>query len=453
LIRPINISFQLKEETLRVKKKSLRSIKLINEKLVPSKPAIDQINLALDHFRRSDFEYFDSKRKARALCCLLLYPKLYALIQSKKEFNKFISILTQYPSKSVAYHLLLAVMMFWKQEFTQKRLVKFCKSYLVSNSYNQESNQFKISKYVFDKNGIELLVDRYTNKDEDLLTYLNEIGLRQTAIKSQFFEVVVKQIATVLITNLTRDNNDLTRIQNICNLSNDGYISKPIEILIISRIISRIDKQKMYNQDIRKYALDKIGDVDHQNWRLSSGLSNNEVATIQSAKQILEGWMTDLFLDRFWRLIEDEYRRRFWKRYSKLMSNVKIILDKGLYAELDDNIKVNPYLNRIYSGKKGAVLVFEINSRLFVEFGGYAAGPLQVYKNRDDIQEIIDSLSNSCYSKSFPVTYYTPHLKGFSAESDNLMYGHTILRDYGRFPHHGQWHSKLKLWMNTYGKN
>ena len=208
----------------------------------------------------------------------------------------------------------------------------------------------------------------------------------------------------------------------------------------------------MYNQDIRKYALDKIGDVDHQNWRLSSGLSNNEVATIQSAKQILEGWMTDLFLDRFWTLIEDKKRRTFWKKYSKLMSNVKIILDKSLYAELDDQMKVSPYLSRIYSGTQGAVLIFEINSRLFVEFGGYAAGPLQVYKDQDDIQKLIGSLSYSSYSKSYPVTFGTSKLKKFGGYQ-NLMKGQVINRDSGRFAHLGHWQSKLKLWMNTYGKN
>lgn len=448
-MKPLNISFELKEETIRIGKVSLKIIQLIDDKLVPQSPPIDQVKEVLKHFQESDFDYFDSKRKARALCCVILYPVLFSKIQSRRSFSKFTAIITQYPSKSIAYHLLLAVMLNWKQTFTQKKLLNLCKSYFISNNYNQDSNQFKISKYVFQSNGTELLVDSYIKFNEDLFSFLNEIGMRQTAIKSEYFEVVIKQISSILISRLSRSNNDLEKIISICNLQNDGYITKPLQVLFISRVILKVEKEQMFNYDVRHYALENIGDVDNQNWRLSTGLSNNELETINKAKNVLEGWMTELFLERFWKVIDDPRRRMFWKKYSNRMSNIKIIIDDDLYEKLDDTLKRKPYINRLYRGNTEALLIFEINNKLFIEFGGYGGGSLQVYPLHDDSADNFILMKQSKRVNKNSKPFNTKLWVGYRIDQ-NLMNYLNVVREYGRFAHRGNWENRLTKWMNKY---
>ena len=449
MFKPINISFELKEETIRIGKISLKTIQSINDKLVPSGAPINQVEEALKHFQESDFDYFDSKRKSRALCCVILYPDLFDTIQSRISFSKFTTIITNYPSKSIAYHLLLAVMLYWKQSFTQKTLFDLCKNYFISNNYNQASNQFKISKYVFDPNGIKLLVDRHTQYKGDLFSYLSEIGMRQTAIKSEYFEAVIKQISSILILGLSKNNDNIEPILNICNLQNSGYISKPTQILFISRIIHKVENEKMLNVEIRHYVLENIGDVDDQNWSLSSGLSKNELATISNAKDILEGWMTELFLDRFWKVIDDQRRRKFWKKYSRRMTNIQIIIDDNLYKKLDDTLKKEPYINRLYRGNNEALLIFEIKNKLYIEFGGYGGGSLQVYPLHNDSANNFILMKQSKLVNLFPKTFNTKLWIGYKKEQ-NLMEQLNIVREYGRFAHRGNWEDRLTKWMDKY---
>jgi len=442
-------SFILAEETNRVKKNSLRKLLNINDKLIPSEPPVNQIQEAFKHFLSKDYKYFDSKRKAKALSFSILNERDYSAIHSRSCFSEFTSILYEYPSKVIGYNLLFAMMLYWNDTFTQNKLIKFSKKYFEYNNFNTNSFLFKPAKFIFDPAELEELIHNFCLSEAYLDSYFNDRGLKQSIINTSFFTSVIKRIVIVLISDLNNKNPEIDKLKSICQLYENGYFSKSLQILFISRIIITTNKENLPSEEIRHFALNNIGDVDHPNWRLSNGLSKNEVSIISGARSILESWMTELFLERFWTLIEDKMRRKFWKKYSSKMSNVKIILDDVLYNRLDEQIKNKPYLSRIYCGSSGAVLIFEINERMFVEFGGYAAGPLQVYRNNNVITEIQKSLNDSVRSKRYPKRYYTNHLKRFTT-FENLMDRGTIIRDNGRFAHQGNWYSRLTKWMNKY---
>ena len=450
MVKVTNISFNLSEETIRIGREAERKVLSITNSLLPKELPENRVEEAVMQFKNLNYSYFDSKRKARALSCLILNPELIPCIQSDKKLAQFEAIIIKHPSKNIGYYLLLAVLQSWNKQFTKKALIKLTQTYLEINNYNLDSNLFKISKYIFDSKGEENLSNDFAEYNGEILDFLKLIGLPMTAMKSEFTEAIIKRISKTLLYELNSSNNNVKPIYDLCLLHKDSYISKDVQVLLISQLINKVNKVRMLNDDVRTFALDNIGDVSHHHWRLTNGLSSLEIATISSAKNVLQGWMTDLFLDKFWKLIDDPQRRRFWKSYSSKMSDVKIILDIDLYRQLDDSVKVSPYLNRIHLGSNGAVLIFEINSKLFVEFGGYAAGPLQVYKDSGVINSIVKSLTVSSFSKRAPYRYSNNSLKRFTV-NDNLMDGNTILRDFGRIPHVGGWQSKLRIWMRTHG--
>jgi len=450
MVKATNITFKLSEETIRIGREAERKVLSITHSLLPKELPKNKVEEAVIQFKNSNYSYFDSKRKARALSCLLLNPELISCIQSDKNLSQFESIIKKHPSKNIGYYLLLAVLQRWNKQFTKLSLIKLTQSYLEINNYNLDSNLFKISKYIFDPVGEKKVADHFSESNGEILDFLKFIGLPITAMKSEYTEAIIKRISKTLLYELNTSNNNINPIIDLCLLHKDSYISKDVQVLLISQLINKVKKERMFTEDVRTFALENIGDVSHHHWRLSNGLSSLEITAISSAKNILQGWMTDLFLDKFWKLIDDPQRRMFWKRYSSKMSDVKIILDAELYRKLDDTVKVTPYLNRIHLGSKDAVLIFEINSKLFVEFGGYAAGPLQVYKDRTTINSIIKSLTTSSFAQRAPYTYSIKSLKRFT-EIDNMMYGNDIIKDFGRLPHNSGWQSKLTIWMKRHG--
>ena len=148
-------------------------------------------------------------------------------------------------------------------------------------------------------------------------------------------------------------------------------------------MVVRADKRGWDTDVLRDMVLEVAGDVGGNRWRECNGLTPDEVQVISRAEQIVDGWLSMLFLERFWDVVEDERRRAFWQGKVKRLRNVRLVLDDQLYDKVYDNI-TEAMKPRIYRCRAGGVLIFEFMDSVFVEFGGQAGGALQVIPPNDD---------------------------------------------------------------------
>ena len=197
-----------------------------------------------------------------------------------------------------------------------------------------------------------------------------------------------------------------------------------------------------------------VGGVDEAIWKGVGDLDPSEQDIVREAHGTLEGWVNELFLERFWNVVEDPRRRQFWREYVKEMRNVRLILEPYLYRQVSGVLGDPAYARRVSHGHSGGVLMFHFRRKLYVEFGGQAGGALQVIpKDHSDLSAVNRALE-----------WHRADRGGFSREGmrltvlkvygkDKLIYrGGRVISEFGKFNHQGDWESSLREWMARYAR-
>lgn len=413
------------------------------------RPSGDALEKALEDAEQGRWQAFHSKRGARLMAYLLL--DLEPVTKTPEYLNQLSVVLERYKTKSMESALLMATMAHWSEPH-RPRLQRLVKQHVAEKV--KPMGVQSLRPYLVDDRGVA-----------NLGQWLGGLPVRQWSEQIQsmgftpgsggqgFFFEVFKGAALEKVARLTGPADYEEGRALLAWLDKES--SPSAELLAASRMVMRADKRNWDTDLLRDMVLEVAGDVGGNRWRERNGLTHEEVQVIARAESIVDGWLSMLFLERFWDVVEDERRRAFWQGKIKRLRNVRLVLDDQLYDKVYDNI-TEAMKPRIYRCRVGGVLIFEFMDSMFVEFGGQAGGALQVIPPHDErfiaARERLERYrSDKLKGRMAYQRFDLQNLKRYGMYEVIHRSGHVQGR-YGKFNHAGYWEQSLNEWMRKYDR-
>ena len=341
------------------------------------RPSGDALERALEDAQKGHWDAFHSKRGARLMAYLLL--DLEPVTKTSEYLHQLSVVLDRHKTKSIETTLLMATMAHWS-ELHRARLQRLVKQHVPEKVV--PTGVRSLRPYLVDDRGVANLAQWLGGLPvRQWSQQIQEMGFTPGSGGQGFFFDVFKGASLEKVARLTGPS-DLEEGRSL--LTWLGKESSPAaQLLAASRMVVRADKRGWDTDVLRDLVLEVAGDVGGNRWRERNGLTPDEVQVISRAEQIVDGWLSMLFLERFWDVVEDERRRAFWQGKVKRLRNVRLVLDFQLYCKVRDNI-TEAMAPRVFRCRTGGVLIFEFMDSIFVEFAGKAGGALQVIPQDDE---------------------------------------------------------------------
>ena len=413
------------------------------------RPSGDALEKALEEAEQGRWQSFHSKRGARLMTYLLL--DLEPVTKTSEYLNQLSVVLEQYKTKSMESTLLMATMAHWSEPH-RPRLQRLVKEHVAEKV--KPMGVQSLRPYLVDDRGVANLGQWLGGLP--VLQWSEQIqsmGFTPGSGGQGFFFEVFKGAALEKVARLTGPS-DYEEGRALLDWL--GKESSPsAQLLAASRMVMRADKRNWDTDLLRDMVLEVAGDVGGNRWRERNGLTHEEVQVIARAEAIVDGWLSMLFLERFWDVVEDERRRAFWQGKIKRLRNVRLVLDDQLYDKVYDNI-TEAMKPRIYRCRVGGVLIFEFMDSMFVEFGGQAGGALQVIPPHDErfiaARERLERYrSDKLKGRMSYQRFDLQNLKRYGMY-EVIHRGGRVQGRYGKFNHAGYWEQSLNEWMRKYDR-
>ena len=232
------------------------------------------------------------------------------------------------------------------------------------------------------------------------------------------------------------------------------HVSTPYRVWGHALAIRQVDKLGLNSTGIQEQTMNAVGDVDAAIWYEIQELDENAKATVRKGKEILEGWINELFLERFWHIVEDPRRRAFWKRYTREMRDVKLVLDEYLFRQIRHQLGEGAYRQRVFHGQQGGLLLFRFRGKMFVEFGGQAGGALQVVPlDHPKWERLMGELYRYRSDRKRPGGGMATWDFKLYGTNQTIYKGGQVLSEYGKFNHAGRWETSLREWMSWHARD
>ena len=151
--------------------------------------------------------------------------------------------------------------------------------------------------------------------------------------------------------------------------------------LIVGKIICYTSNSNEYIQNkVKDIAFKLVGDPGIiSNWRPYEGATQSEVDTINSAREILNEWVTRQFINVFFeKCINDNRRKRFWLHYTKKITSFKVFGPNHIKRKLKTDSRITEYVDgrfhTVDSNRDISAFMFMIGNHKMIEFSdpGYA---------------------------------------------------------------------------------
>lgn len=276
--------------------------------------------------------------------------------------------------------------------------------------------------------------------------FIQHIGLTDFEVSGEFFERVAKTHLYALMDDCPASEfNEVVvgTAHSLCDGRLDGVL-----LPLISSVIHQVEKLGVDHEEIMQLAIRKIGDPTSPNWLAVDGLSALEKKKVSEAAYILDQWVNELFLDRFWQLITDRGRQQYWKKRKKSMRDVRLAISDAYYHQLPAELKVGEYRKRLHRTSNNALLIFKIGERSFIEFGERASGPLQVvHSSSQNGLRLADALNRSSRSAPIASIIDPASLKFHSATGQLLIRHGSYFAEEGKLNHNTNWQLRLDQWF------
>lgn len=413
------------------------------------RPSGDALERALEDARHGQWGAFQSKRGARLMAYLLL--DLEPVTKTSEYLHQLSVVLDRHKTKSIETTLLMATMAHWSEPH-RARLQRLVKQHVPEKVV--PTGVRSLRPYLVDDRGVANLAQWLGGLPvKQWSQQIQEMGFTPGSGGQGFFFDVFKGASLEKVARLTGPA-DLEEGRSL--LTWLGKESSPaVQLLAASRMVVRADKRGWDTDVLRDMVLEVAGDVGGNRWRERNGLTPDEVQVISRSEQIVDGWLSMLFLERFWDVVEDERRRAFWQGKVKRLRNVRLVLDDQLYDKVYDNIS-EAMKPRIYRCRAGGVLIFEFMDSVFVEFGGQAGGALQVIPPNDNrfiaaLERLERYRSDKLNGRLSYQRFDLQLLKRYGMY-EVIHRGGYVQGRYGKFNHAGRWEQSLNEWLRKYDR-
>lgn len=387
------------------------------------------------------------RRELRTLTYSLNYSEQNSLpiFSNENELKYTLTLLDSNWRDSFLVGLIDCFLRNWetKNPKSLEQLEQFIANKLENYSGNRSTLiSFKNNKRYFNlKNGDLILGDTITKLNKPIREATKILGVPESWFDYPYFS---KVIVTYYERNKNRISDEIDNLNEVLLTHNSSITNKRL----ISKIIIQANQPQFATvQDkIKKIAFTQIGDPSNvSNWTAFENATEIERREIIEARNILNEWITQQFINVFFNVcINDERRKKFWLRFASKISSFKVYgpLHTKSILKRDERIAeyVDARFETVSSKRDVSAFILYIGDYMLIEFSneGYAFYAYKInspYKPSLSYQlNSVDDLRNA----SMPM----------AIQSDNY---YDYFNDEGRLTHRDGnqiWETRFNSWMN-----
>ncbi|WP_118196174.1 EH signature domain-containing protein [Albibacterium indicum] len=387
------------------------------------------------------------RRELRTLTYSLNYSEKNSLpiFSNENELEYALMLLDSNWRDSFLVGLIDCFLRNWETKYPKslEQLEQFIANKLENYSGNRSTLiSFKNNKRYFNlKNGDLILGDTIAKLNKPIQDATKILGVPESWSAYTYFS---KVIVTYYERNKNRITDEIDNLNDVLLTHNSSITNKRL----ISRVIIQANQPQFATvQDkIKKIAFTQIGDPSNiANWTAFENATEIERREIIEARNILNEWITQQFINVFFNVcINDERRKKFWLRFASKISSFKVYGPLHTKSILKHDERIAEYVDArfetVTSKRDVSAFILYIGDYMLIEFSneGYAFYAYKInspYKPSLSYQlNSVDDLRNA----SMPM----------AIQSDNY---YDYFNDEGRLTHRDGkqiWETRFNSWMN-----
>lgn len=301
------------------------------------------------------------------------------------------------------------------------------------------------SEWYLDERGPIPLATKMLGEGEKLSDVWEILSLPDYMRGYEYFGMVATQyVNTLLRQGLAVEN--IEDVIKFLELHNDKKTDKRI----LSEIITKLGSEASYDyrDALKPYVLNSLGDPALLGyWQSWENASEYEKTTLEEARQIFNGWLTQEFIHLFFEAARDPYRKAFWLAYAKYIGSFKVVGSSYIRYRFLQDERLRDILKGRFAILEGAAegqvaFIFRIKNYTFVEFGKKGAA-FYAYL---DTNPLAPKMDKQRYSMS-----ELRHSRMPSLIKKDYIYGRYYHQKEGRYPHFQSeryyWQDNLRRWI------
>ncbi|MCU0469893.1 MAG: EH signature domain-containing protein [Arcicella sp.] len=339
------------------------------------------------------------RRELRTLTYSLNYSEqnLTTIFSNENELNNALTLLESNWRDSFLVGLIDCFLKNWETKYQKslEQLEHFISQKLDSYTGNRSAlASFKNNKRFFNtKNGDLILGDTIAKLNKPIQEATKILGVPESWFDYPYFS---KVIVTYYERNKNKISEEIDNLNEVLLKHNNSTTNKRL----ISKIIIQATELTflIIKDKAKKIALSHLKDpqnISESLWQSIGDISDTENIALIKAKNILLQWMAEEFIDFFFKeCINDSRRRIFWMKYSKRITQFKIVGSSAIKQMLLANQQINKLVEPRFASTnsqrdRNSALMFIINEYLFVEFSDQ--GAFYAYKLSNKFAPSIES--------------------------------------------------------------
>ncbi len=319
---------------------------------------------------------FDNPTLLRRLsyCLTFAYDNYTLIIEDEAETKALLQVLDLYWRDSFIIGLFSSMIQCWECE--NRGPFEYLQRFIIAKIKDYQGERPSILRlkehvdYYQHTNGPEQLSrDLFDNRIGALLAP-EYLGLPRRWIEYEYFSKIIAAYFEQGEEDREARYFQIFRILDI-------HTSKATAKRIISRMILELHQEGdlTLQSQVKQLAFKRIGDPAFDAyWTPPHSASEAEIEQIETARKILNGWITAEFIAVFFETcLNDERRKNYWLRYAKSITHFRVIGSKGMLQELEQDKRIKEYLPTRFQALPGraaskSAIMMRINKYTLVEF-------------------------------------------------------------------------------------
>ena len=321
------------------------------------------------------------RRELRTLTYSLNYSEqnLSSIFSNENELKYALTLLDSNWRDSFLVGLIDCFLRNWetKHQKSLGQLEQFISNKLENYSGNRSTLiSFKNNKRYFNaKNGDLILGDTIAKLNKPIQEATKILGVPESWLAYTYFS---KVIVTYYERNKNRISDEIDNLNEVLLTHNSSITNKRL----ISKIIIQANNPEFttLQDQIKKIAFTQIGDPSNvSNWAAFDNATEIERREIIEARNILNEWITQQFINVFFNVcINDERRKKFWLRFASKISSFKVYGPLHTKSILKRDERISEYVDArfvtVTSRRDISAFILYIEDYMLIEFSdeGYA---------------------------------------------------------------------------------
>ena len=352
---------------------------------------------------------------------------LGSILTNNDLYDTFIKLIKAKWLDSFNVGLYISAIRSWELENTTK-LLKFIQTKI--KDYDGRAKRYLRIKnnihYFLNEKGLDKLISEVISDSIPLNQISQKLEISQDLLTSTYFSFFINKFYNTLQNKKLLSIDKIDEFEEFLDHHNNNLTNK---ILIPKMIYNNQNVDIKLFDRIRDLTFDQIGDpANEYKWSPDTRMSKEEVIILTDAKEILNRWLIQKFINVFFEIcINDPDRKKYWLQYVDRINTFRVYgtSETKRLLKLDDRIKdfiSSRFIMVDGNGNKSAFLI-EINDYSLIEFGD-SSNAFYAYKKNSTYRQVIDSKINKLEELKYPSL---PSLHSFPLEEN------------GKLHHRGDW--------------